>query len=164
MYSQRSIAARSELGEGHRSPLGIEFYNTIPRKFPSDLRVDEYTPWVGGRIRCGSMNVAPRPPGQSAFAPENLRASRGVLQVHPQRQQASRVARATAYQVRVRDQSEKAIQVEMIHATTCNEPTILSRPKKPFDRGCHSEQPAIVPIARDEHQSNRQPARARQRE
>src|SRR5262249_38517802 len=112
MYSQRSIAARSELGEGHRSPLGIEFYNTIPRKFPSDLRVDEYTPWVGGRIRCGSMNVAPRPPGQSAFAPENLRASRGVLQVHPQRQQASRVARATAYQVRVRDQSEKAIQVE----------------------------------------------------
>src|SRR5262245_53942611 len=28
MYSQRSIAARSELGEGHRSPLGIEFYNT----------------------------------------------------------------------------------------------------------------------------------------
>ena len=40
---------------------------------------------------------------------------------------------------------------------------VCSPRKQAFDRGRHPEQPAIMPIACNEHQSNRQPARARQR-
>jgi hypothetical protein len=40
------------------------------------------------------------------------------------------------------------------------DPGLLPR-KQAFDRGRHPEQPAIMPIACNEHQSNRQPARAR---
>ena len=42
-------------------------------------------------------------------------------------------------------------------------PGYCSPRKQAFDRGRHPEQPAIMPIACNEHQSNRQPARARQR-
>jgi hypothetical protein len=43
------------------------------------------------------------------------------------------------------------------------DPDYCSPRKQAFDRGRHPEQPAIMPIACNEHQSNRQPARARQR-
>ena len=41
-------------------------------------------------------------------------------------------------------------------------PGYCSPRKQAFDRGRHLEQLAIMPIACNEHQSNRQPARARQ--